>query len=262
MDSVIRQCVVCETDYVPVMPHQRYCSRTCNEKRKRRRLRSWREGIERTAERRPCAECGAPFAYHPKLRVTYCSHACRGMATARERAIGRSCVVPWRICPSCGESFVGRANRRYCEASCRAASYNKVARDRYVPLPRRTTNCVVCGAAITRDPRGAPTTCSDRCNRRLPCQADARRRRKARERGARIVRYKRADIYERDGWKCQLCGTAVQRNAAVPHPRSATIDHIVPLAAGGADTPVNVQLAHFLCNSLKGAGDGQLRWIA
>lgn len=40
---------------------------------------------------------------------------------------------------------------------------------------------------------------------------------------------------------------------AVPHPKAPTIDHIIPLAVGGDDTRANVQLAHFLCNSLAGA---------
>ena len=47
---------------------------------------------------------------------------------------------------------------------------------------------------------------------------------------------------------------------AYPHPHSATLDHIVPLAAGGAHSYANVQCAHFICNSVKGAGGiGQLR---
>lgn len=44
---------------------------------------------------------------------------------------------------------------------------------------------------------------------------------------------------------------------AVPHPKAPTIDHVVPLAEGGHDTRANVQLAHFLCNSIKGRGGSQ-----
>jgi len=29
------------------------------------------------------------------------------------------------------------------------------------------------------------------------------------------------------------------------------LDHIIPIAAGGEHTPANLQLAHFLCNSIK-----------
>jgi len=32
----------------------------------------------------------------------------------------------------------------------------------------------------------------------------------------------------------------------------ATIDHIIPIVNGGADAAGNVQLAHFICNVVKG----------
>lgn len=43
---------------------------------------------------------------------------------------------------------------------------------------------------------------------------------------------------------------------AVPHPKAPTIDHVVPLAEGGADTAANVRLAHFICNSMRGNRGG------
>jgi 5-methylcytosine-specific restriction endonuclease McrA len=43
---------------------------------------------------------------------------------------------------------------------------------------------------------------------------------------------------------------------AVPHPKAPTIDHIVPWSVSKDDSRANVQLAHFLCNSLKSAGGG------
>jgi 5-methylcytosine-specific restriction endonuclease McrA len=39
---------------------------------------------------------------------------------------------------------------------------------------------------------------------------------------------------------------------AVPHLKAATIDHIIPLSISRDDTRANVQLAHFICNSIKG----------
>jgi len=67
-------------------------------------------------------------------------------------------------------------------------------------------------------------------------------------------------VFERDGWRCRLCGELVDRTKQAPHPRSPSVDHIVPLAKGGAHTYANVQCAHFGCNSKKGARDGgQLR---
>lgn len=53
-------------------------------------------------------------------------------------------------------------------------------------------------------------------------------------------------IWDRDKGICQLCRTAVD-------PKDYSIDHIVPLAAGGRDDLSNLQLAHRVCNSEKRA---------
>jgi 5-methylcytosine-specific restriction endonuclease McrA len=37
----------------------------------------------------------------------------------------------------------------------------------------------------------------------------------------------------------------------VPHPRSATLDHVIPRAHGGSDHRDNLQLAHLECNQVK-----------
>lgn len=53
-------------------------------------------------------------------------------------------------------------------------------------------------------------------------------------------------IFERDRWRCGICGKRVRR-------RDASIDHVIPLAKGGTHEPGNVQCAHLLCNIRKGA---------
>ena len=87
----------------------------------------------------------------------------------------------------------------------------------------------------------------------------SKRVRRARERGARSEPYTFEEIAVRDGWKCGICAKRVGRSYPPNHPRSATLDHIIPLAAGGDDLRVNVQLAHRSCNSRKAhTGPGQL----
>lgn len=60
-------------------------------------------------------------------------------------------------------------------------------------------------------------------------------------------------IYERDRWTCQLCENPVDPTLTHPHPASASLDHRVPLAAGGEHIEANVQCAHLRCNMVKGA---------
>lgn len=64
----------------------------------------------------------------------------------------------------------------------------------------------------------------------------------------------RVRIFERDKWKCRLCGKKVKRDAVVPHPRAPVLDHVLPLARGGTHEPANVQLACFMCNAHKRDG--------
>jgi 5-methylcytosine-specific restriction endonuclease McrA len=92
--------------------------------------------------------------------------------------------------------------------------------------------------------------CSTSCGR-----ADGKDRRRAKQKAATgQQRVYRRRIFERDGWRCQLCRKKVKRTAKVPHPLAPTLDHVVPLALGGRHEPANVQLAHFICNAEKKAG--------
>lgn len=74
-------------------------------------------------------------------------------------------------------------------------------------------------------------------------QSAAKRARKA---GVEHVPYRRAEIIERDGGLCHICGLLVPSG-------QEHLDHVVPISRGGADTPSNVRVAHALCNLRKHA---------
>lgn len=51
---------------------------------------------------------------------------------------------------------------------------------------------------------------------------------------------------------CGICGKPVDKSLRFPHPLSACIDHIVPIAKGGHPSDIsNLQLAHLSCNRAK-----------
>lgn len=86
-------------------------------------------------------------------------------------------------------------------------------------------------------------------------QQDQRRRDQMRANGP-VERFTVAEIGERDGWLCGICGDTarpVDPARGRPDPLSASIDHIVPVAAGGTHTRANVQIAHWFCNQEKNA---------
>lgn len=51
---------------------------------------------------------------------------------------------------------------------------------------------------------------------------------------------------------CGICGLPVDKGLKYPHPLSACIDHIIPIAKGGHPSDLgNLQLAHWCCNRQK-----------
>lgn len=51
---------------------------------------------------------------------------------------------------------------------------------------------------------------------------------------------------------CAICGQPVDKRLKFPHPMSATIDHIIPIAKGGHPASMdNLQLAHLIYNQVK-----------
>lgn len=50
---------------------------------------------------------------------------------------------------------------------------------------------------------------------------------------------------------CGICGRPVDKELKAPHPLSATVDHIIPIAKGGQSNLENLQLSHWICNRIK-----------
>lgn len=113
--------------------------------------------------------------------------------------------------------------------------------------------------------RGKPQTAEARAvrsaaaHRRWGSTAESRKAKReaawiARRRKVKATPIDKLEVYERDGWQCQLCGGAVDPQLKGSSDRLApSLDHIVPLALGGEHVIDNVQLAHLGCNSRKGA---------
>ena len=51
---------------------------------------------------------------------------------------------------------------------------------------------------------------------------------------------------------CGICGKPVDMTLKYPHPLSACVDHIIPVAKGGHPSDINnLQIAHWSCNRAK-----------
>lgn len=186
-----------------------------------------------------------------------------------------------RTCEQCGETFQTKHHDgRYCSRRCHALArritgvaliphpgpYSSLPAKHPAVLMQRTEykrlfvagRCARCGKDfVAHSEIGLARYCSRACQRQ-----DGKDRRRALKRGVGQVTYKRIDIFERDGWRCHLCGRRVRRDVSTHHPLAPTIDHLVPLSRGGPDAPYNVACAHRRCNTLKNAtGESQLLLI-
>lgn len=187
---------------------------------------------------RECLTCGSEV--ERGSRLTYCSPKCR---------------LGTKPCAHCGKTFAPeRDERRFCSPTCSYATAKGIAPG-WLNQPR-TLPCGACGTEVTTG--GTKTLC-------VPCRAlrqrehwqGKNRRRRAALQAVASERYTLTEIAERDEHLCQLCCTSVDMSLVVPDLGAPTIDHVVSLFHGGDDTRANVQLAHFGCNSRKGAGAPQ-----
>ncbi len=179
---------------------------------------------------RTCDMCGAAYVACD-YRQRFCSRTCAKLDYPNRR--WPSCRLYWHSCSRCSRTFAtGRATARFCSDECAERRCRCGA-----PIQPRRRSCAGCVEAARKAGNRA-----------------YRARRRARRRAAVSEPFTVEAVFERDGWRCHLCGKQVLRDARVPHPKAPTIDHLVPLADGGDHTRANVATAHFLCNSLRGAG--------
>lgn len=119
-----------------------------------------------------------------------------------------------------------------------------------------TGKCLDCETSFTSlGPRKRCEPCAAR--RKAEQHAEKCRRRRVLKRGGVVEPYTLAEIAQRDRHRCQLCRRKVDLTIQWPDPKSPSIDHVIPVTDGGDDVKANVQLAHFGCNSSKGARGSQ-----
>lgn len=193
----------------------------------------------------PCSKCGRLLVSGPgSLPVE--KRKCRPC-----RAVARAETTVSANCRGCGVDFTVLAATRkpswgpptVCSSACALALATSANR---APRP-----CIICDTDVIKP--GVPMCSSCAGERERERLQRKNRARRAHLRKVASEPYTVAEIAERDRFGCQLCGDPVDMTLRAPHPFSPSIDHVMPLAAGGDDTRANVQLAHRTCNIRKGA---------
>lgn len=209
-----------------------------------------------------CSKCDSekPLDDFPPSKATHKGQWrwCRRCLRVDQRRIqGLKAVDRVVACRRCSVEFqVSDSRALFCSRKCKDQSYKEAAKaERESRKPVRA--CVWCGTAMPKTMRADAKFCSSACNEVAHRRTRNYRRRQGADAPRRpheepLVRF--IDIAERDKWLCRLCGGRVGRRRSHPDPLCASLDHIVPLSAGGDNEPTNLQLAHLRCNLSKGAG--------
>lgn len=156
------------------------------------------------------------------------------------------------ICPHCSQVFEKTQGpgqpKKYCSRRCQSNGSKSSQRK----LPRGPRPCSECGEIFVRglfDKRRL--YCSAECFKR-----NLRRRheqtKRARMRGVEAEPVRAMEVFNRDGWRCQLCNRPTPKSLkGKMHPRAPQLDHIIPLGAGGPHNYRNTQCACMECNHAK-----------
>lgn len=187
-------------------------------------------------------------------------------------------------CEHCGADAYRRLSgtnagpNRFCSMSCRTGSkvtrlaaekmerqraaalrkvakaIAKVAASKLEPV-RSYSQCLVCGKGcpVLGRPR---SYCSDACKKQSATYREtkkaAKKMRRAMTAGAHVERFTPLFIFERDGWRCQICGVSTPKSRrGTMHANAPELDHVQPLSKGGAHTKANTQCACRRCNGWK-----------
>lgn len=196
-------------------------------------------------------------------------HACEGCGVSfkprgadRTRFCSRKCAFNWMSRMAALKAYAARALAKEIKGLrlIRTGQPRRLKRIDAIRAQRARAArpCKVCGAPVgrSRTKTFPATTCSALCASRTEAAREwkktARKAGKARKRVATVESVSALKVFERDGWLCHLCGRKTDRaRRGTYHPKAPELDHIVPLAKGGAHSYANTACAHRKCNAAK-----------
>lgn len=167
------------------------------------------------------------------------------------KSVGATCPIMPRTCECCNVVYVARMDgamalaHKYCK---RCSRKNTMTGKRHTPKYR---GCKRCGD-VFKGLAGAKycSTCAEDVAKDIKRNIGRGFRKRAAYYGCYYEPVNRARIYERDGYRCYICGCAVVVSDKW-RPDMATLDHIIPLSRGGAHVHSNVKTCCSACNSSK-----------
>lgn len=243
-----------------------------------KQMRSKGEQARRMREKRAkaetyiCAFCGKEYIRnvrrHGDQGKKYCSRDCafKDQAAWRRRAERKSwpsCKVYFLTCEICGKRFTtNKKGALVCSMSCLLLKGNKKAYIRAKAQHQaKIIKCKECGKVFTGEYGDKKKVyCSVSCGTKYH-QRIGKGVRRARKFSRPHENISPVEIFQRDGWRCQICRVKTPaRLRGTTNDRAPELDHIVALANGGSHLKSNTQCLCRRCNQEKGIETrGQLR---
>jgi endogenous inhibitor of DNA gyrase (YacG/DUF329 family) len=208
-----------------------------------------------------CTMCGTelpPRTSEEGRPRLYCGKDCTNAGYQARRTARRLAARADKTCPRCGATFTpAKAFGQFCSHTCRRIDRGLL---RAEPHPERVCALPECDVVFTPR-RHLDRCCSETHGRRLT-DVETFHKRRAIKRATETRPVRIDEIAARDKNRCHICRRKIGKHAH-PHPRSRSLDHLVPLTKGGEHTPENVALACLGCNVSKGnrGGNEQLLLI-
>lgn len=214
-----------------------------------------------------CDHCGSEFVTTKSVKI-YCSRKCNHAAFVarhpdkvaaqrdreREKArAARELLTPVVLneCSTCGRSFYWRKKKARCSRECELRAKTEYYRSRFLSEKVREERvCACCGRKFVSN-TAAQIHCSCKCSaRKHKTPRDARKR--AAKYGVEYQPVTPAKVFDRDGWKCQICGKQTpQSRRGTRYANAPELDHRIPISKGGPHNYSNTQCACRACNSAK-----------
>ena len=195
-----------------------------------------------------CKQCAAPFAARSSKsgqQQVYCSRQCQ----VQSRRVHPDRATAKRLSKAAARRRAGVPTR--AEITARSAGKRAEVEHHYAQRC-----CKQCHGQMEPDRvgyRGAPPICIACAEQNAAAQRRASHSvRRALLRAVKVERVDPFKVFERDGWRCHLCGckTPKERRGTY-HPKAPELDHIVPLSKGGEHSYRNTACACRACNAAK-----------
>lgn len=258
----VKHCEWCGEELPP--KRRRFCNKKCNS--------AWRSANYRIEKTYICKGCGIEFNPKARNRTDFHSRECafayrNRLKAERSERLESEVAADLRPCEICGEPCSRKGAHICSDDACKKERERRRSREYGVASktasPRK---CKECGTIFTPEYGDKRKDyCSHKCGRKAGKRKGKKHTGTLNNVTRKRLRTMYGDswrsmyepinkrrVFERDRWRCQLCGCKVKRTTEWD-PRQATIDHIIPLSLGGEHKYTNVQTACMECNSKKGA---------